>query len=121
MKGLAISGLLPAVVVGTLVLQPSAKAEDALELELLNDVEAVQNRELDASRGGDAVVLKLNSSQLEAQSYGNQALNTVTGANAIGGSAFGGASGLSSVVQNSGNNVIIQDSTVINIELHGVR
>jgi len=43
--------------------------------------------------------------------------NVTTGANRISGGSFAGSSGISSVIQNTGNNVIIQDSTQVNITM----
>lgn len=37
------------------------------------------------------------------------------GDNVISGGAFANSSGIASVIQNSGNNVIIQDSTIVNV------
>jgi len=48
---------------------------------------------------------------------GNAAINTTTGANAIAGTAFAGASGIVNTIQNTGNNVLIQSSTVVNVAL----
>ena len=43
--------------------------------------------------------------------------NSVTGANFVTDSAFNGAAGLVNVIQNSGNNVIIQSATIVNLTL----
>jgi hypothetical protein len=48
---------------------------------------------------------------------GNSAVNTTTGANSIGDTAFAGASGIVNTIQNTGNNVLIQSSTVVNVAL----
>jgi hypothetical protein len=48
---------------------------------------------------------------------GNSAVNTTTGANAISDSAFAGASGIVNTIQNTGNNVLIQSSTIVNVAL----
>ncbi len=48
---------------------------------------------------------------------GNSAELTYSGGNSISGDAFVGAVGVFTVIQNSGNNVLIQDSTVINVSL----
>jgi hypothetical protein len=47
----------------------------------------------------------------------NQAVNVTTGGNLITGGAFAGASGVPVVIQNSGNNVLIQSSTIVNVQL----
>lgn len=43
--------------------------------------------------------------------------NVVTGLNSIGGDAFGSAVGLPVVIQNSGNSVVIQNATTVNLQL----
>jgi hypothetical protein len=48
---------------------------------------------------------------------GNSAVNNTTGANAISDAAFAGASGIVNTIQNTGNNVLIQSSTVVNVAL----
>jgi hypothetical protein len=48
---------------------------------------------------------------------GNSADNTTTGANSIADAAFVGASGIVNTIQNTGNNVLIQSSTVVNVAL----
>ena len=42
----------------------------------------------------------------------------VTGSNIIQGGAFGNASGFVTVIQNSGNNVLIQNAMQINLTMH---
>ncbi len=39
-----------------------------------------------------------------------------TGFNTIGNGAFNGAAGVSTVIQNTGNSVLIQDATIINVQ-----
>ena len=48
---------------------------------------------------------------------GNSAVNTTTGANSVADSAFAGAAGIVNTIQNTGNNVLIQSSTVVNVSL----
>ena len=69
---------------------------------------------LSAKRGGDRVA---NDAQLKGTVTDNHASNLSTGMNVIGDGAFNGSSGLSTVIQNSGNNVLIQSSTVVNLRL----
>ena len=47
----------------------------------------------------------------------NTATNVTTGMNVITGGSFANASGLPVVIQNSGANVLIQNATVINLQL----
>lgn len=48
---------------------------------------------------------------------GNAAINVVTGANAISGASFANAAGLPVAIQNSGANVLIQNATIINVQM----
>ncbi len=43
--------------------------------------------------------------------------NVSTGVNWIGGGAFGNAVGLPMVIQNSGNGVLIQNATIVNLQM----
>lgn len=47
---------------------------------------------------------------------GNTAEAVISGSNAISGNSFSGASGLPTVIQNSGSNVLIQNATVVNVQ-----
>lgn len=69
---------------------------------------------LAAKRGGDRV---FNDAQLKGVVADNQASNLTTGMNVISEGAFSGSAGLSTVIQNSGNNVLIQNSTIVNVQL----
>jgi len=76
--------------------------------------------ELDSSRGGqhyvdlDSVVA---TSTVEGVSTGNIADNVVTGGNHIASNALAASSGITNVIQNTGNNVLIQNSTVVNLTM----
>ena len=74
--------------------------------------------QLESQRGGtDTGPLTINANILKAKLYDNAAVDNVTGNNSINGNAFAGASGLPIVIQNSGNNVIIQSGTVLNLTM----
>jgi hypothetical protein len=108
----------PLLLVIVVPLQPDAKAEDLTPRSTDVIGEVLGPAELGEYRGGE-IVKKLNINELNAYSSGNQVLGeTTTGSNAID-SAFNGLNGIASVVQNSGNNVIIQGSTIINVEFVG--
>ncbi|MRW83997.1 hypothetical protein GJ698_07785 [Pseudoduganella sp. FT26W] len=66
-------------------------------------------------RGGADMVS--NDMQLNGAVSGNAAVNVVTGANAISSGSFSNASGLPVAIQNSGANVLIQNATIINIQM----
>ena len=77
----------------------------------------VTDADLSMYRGGSATL-----QYSEARSYSilhdNQAFDNTTGSNFVTNGAFSGASGISTSIQNSGNNVIIQNTTILNISLH---
>lgn len=58
-----------------------------------------------------------NNMDLNGAVSGNSAINVVTGANAISSGAFSNASGLPVAIQNSGANVLIQNATIINVQM----
>lgn len=49
----------------------------------------------------------------------NTADNVTGGSNIINGGSFGGASGINTIIQNSGTNVLIQSATVVNVNFGG--
>ncbi len=78
----------------------------------------VSSAALDTQRGGaDLVPTTVNANFLNAKLYDNTAKDNVTGNNSIMGNAFAGASGIPIVIQNSGNNVIIQNGMVLNLTM----
>ena len=79
-------------------------------------LQVVGDSELDAQRGG--ADLHVNENNARAVVRDNVATNLTTGNNSINGDSFSGMSGVPMVVQNSGNNVVIQNSTILNLQLH---
>lgn len=71
---------------------------------------------LQDARGGSQTVQ--NDMTLSGAATGNTAINLSTGANTIGAGAFSGMSGLPVVIQNSGANVLIQNATIVHLELN---
>lgn len=65
-------------------------------------------------RGGNQV---FNDNQLKGVVADNKASNLTTGMNVISDGAFAGSVGLPTVIQNSGNNVLIQNATIVNVQL----
>lgn len=61
--------------------------------------------------------LVLNSQSLTGTVTGNTASQVSTGANSISGDAFSGATGIPTVVQNTGNNVLIQTGVIVNVQM----
>ena len=70
---------------------------------------------LDQARGGTETVS--NEARLSGFVTGNSASYVSAGANTIDGAAFANASGIPIVIQNSGANVLIQNATIINLQL----
>lgn len=70
---------------------------------------------LEQSRGG--AELNLYDIKSDGVVRDNQAYNLNTGSNFIADGSFAGAAGFSTAVQNSGNNVLIQNATIINVQV----
>lgn len=68
-------------------------------------------------RGGESTVD--NDVVIDGTVGGNVAEDVVTGSNAINGGAFANTSGISTVIQNTGNNVLIQNGMVVNVQFVG--
>lgn len=66
-------------------------------------------------RGG--AELQLNENNASAVVRDNVASNLRTGNNTISSGAFSNSNGVPMVVQNTGNNVVIQNSTILNLHL----
>jgi len=77
---------------------------------------AIASATLEKIRGGSEVSV-VNDSHLAGVVGQNQAHDLVTGNNVITDGSMAGASGFSTVIQNSGNNVLIQNSTIINLQV----
>ena len=75
----------------------------------------VPSTTLDEQRGGDDTEI-LNHIDIDGDVTDNTATNVVTGANNIQGGSFDNASGVFSVVQNTGANVLIQSATIVNVQ-----
>jgi hypothetical protein len=91
-------------------------AENVVDIVIL-DVDPVVLEDLDQIRGLGGVVDVTSNASLEAVLTNNDASDSVTGYNIIDQGSFNDASGIFSIIQNTGNNVIIQDSTIITITI----
>lgn len=74
----------------------------------------VDSATLDAQRGGTDTVN--NNMQLNGGVTDNVANHVVTGSNSIDAGSFANMSGIPTVIQNSGANVLIQNATIINLQ-----
>ncbi|WP_244134881.1 hypothetical protein [Burkholderia sp. BCC0322] len=73
---------------------------------------AMSADQLDARRGGDALI---GQNYLNGAVSDNVASRVSTGSNAIADGSFANSSGLPTVIQNTGANVLIQNATVLNV------
>lgn len=107
----------PAAPVPAADLPPAADlaAPPALDEPALAGAPAIPAERLDGLRGGADTVN--NDLKLNGVVGSNTAVNVATGANIINDGAFANASGLPIVIQNSGANVLIQNATIINLQL----
>lgn len=93
----------------------STQSDNKLHFSL---AEAVSANELESERGREGFdITAINNMNIQATLTGNSANNTVTGTNIIDNGALSGSGGMFSVIQNTGNNVIIQDSTIVNVTI----
>tara|TARA_R110001599_G_scaffold2861_5_gene15488 strand:- start:5978 stop:6325 length:348 start_codon:yes stop_codon:yes gene_type:complete len=83
----------------------------------IDDLSPVLLEDLAQERGMGGVFDITNNTHLEAVLTDNYASNSVTGSNSIGQGSFSEAAGVFSIIQNTGNNVIIQDSTIITVTI----
>jgi len=58
-----------------------------------------------------------NDARLDGSVAANTAVNVVTGTNSIDAGSFANMAGIPVVIQNSGANVLIQNATIINLQL----
>ncbi len=80
-----------------------------------NASERASTSALDQARGGAEIIS--NEASLSGVVSNNSASQVTTGANIIQSNSFANASGIPVVIQNSGANVLIQNATVINLQL----
>ncbi|NND53816.1 MAG: hypothetical protein HKN56_02470 [Gammaproteobacteria bacterium] len=82
--------------------------------------DGLQQSELDGSRAKAMLEIDkvfVNDQELNGTVSDNVAINTNSGANMISGDSFSGASGLINTIQNTGNNVLIQSATIVNVSI----
>jgi len=77
-------------------------------------IRPLDNQSLASKRGG---AVTLNDMKLKGVVADNSANHVATGSNVISDGAFAGSAGLPMVIQNSGNNVLIQNATIVNVQL----
>ena len=100
-----------------IIMSYKISAEDVVVDIAIIDIVPVTLVDLDQIRGLGGVVDVTNNANLGAVLTDNDASDSVTGYNIIDQGSFNDASGVFSIIQNTGNNVIIQDSTIITITI----
>lgn len=124
------------VVSAFLSLSISANAEDAiaaedvattpivesplLDLAAFEDAGTLSDEELNKHRAREKIEvdqITLNNQDQDGDVSDNVAVGNTNGDNVINGQAFSESSGFLSSVQNTGNNVLIQNSTIINVSV----
>lgn len=97
------------------LMAPLAKAQDTAAPQLAGFDHPVALATLDDLRGGAAV---RNDMDLNGVTSGNSAFQVQTGNNTIDAGSFANMSGLPVVIQNSGANVLIQNATIVNLQMN---
>ena len=92
------------------------------DTELLAGETALSADTLDDSRAGTELpagvdMVQVNEQDLSANFTGNVATGNTTGTNTIATGAFTDASGFVTAIQNTGNNVLIQNATIVNVAI----
>lgn len=75
---------------------------------------ALDSNSLAKRRGGTG----LSDMKLNGVVADNRAINVTTGSNLVTEGAFTNASGLPMLIQNTGNNVLIQNATIVNVQVN---
>ena len=110
-KHKAIAAL--AVAVSLLPFASPAWAEDAQLLDSVFENKTVPTDVMSSQRG-KAVVTIMDVDGTVAE---NTAMNTVSGRNIVTGGSFANSGGIVTSIQNSGNNVLIQNATILQLDV----
>ncbi|MEO6022450.1 MAG: hypothetical protein ABIP64_04920 [Burkholderiales bacterium] len=99
-----------------------AAEQDKKHAEASFDQTPVPSDQLADQRGGadstnNTLTTITQTNNLNGTVDHNSATNVVSGSNNITGGAFQGSHGFPMVIQNSGSNVLIQNSTILNVEI----
>lgn len=97
----------------------TSKAGDLGEVDsTLDSQDKLTSHELDGERAqGVTEWFTINDSEMDAKMSGNIVTGTTNGNNTVSNDSFSNSSGFATVIQNSGNHVIIQNSTIVNLTL----
>ncbi|HVI56099.1 MAG TPA: hypothetical protein VM621_13735 [Luteibacter sp.] len=79
---------------------------------------ATPSEQLQDMSGGTNTTNNINNQTVNGTMTNTDAKDNFSGSNIVSGSAFGSSAGLPTVIQNSGNNVLIQNATIVNIRMN---
>jgi hypothetical protein len=96
--------------------RPAVESQGSVPPAKMFGATAVDSSSLAENRGAADTVI-LNDIRASGNVEHNVAEHLTTGSNIIAEGSFSGASGFSTVLQNSGNNVLIQNSTIVNVQV----
>lgn len=100
-----------------LCVAPLVTADDVFQLDNESVVSEMSMQQL---RGGEYqfdIDQALAFTELDGESIGNVAVGASSGDNHISSGSLSSTQGVTSVIQNTGHNVLIQNATVINLSL----
>ena len=98
----------------------SLEEESILDLNAFEEGAVLSDAELNTHRAKENLEIDqitINDQDQDGDVTDNVAVGNTTGNNTISSDSFTNASGFTSTVQNTGNNVLIQHSTIINVSM----
>jgi len=108
-----MSTVVTAVLTGAMIYSGRVHSQDGT---FLSTHKPVDKTRLQQHRGArDVKVANLN--EVHGSVKNNTAVDVISGNNSITNGAFSAANGFPMVIQNSGSNVVIQSSTIVNVGL----
>lgn len=110
----------PAIPLAAPPAAPPASVAGSAVAQVLQFGVALDGTLLEQQRGGSDLGTPVPVSSILSNGVvgDNRATDVVTGSNVIRDGAFTSASGIPVVIQNTGANVLIQNSTIVNLQLH---
>lgn len=101
---------------------PKAPLEEKsiLDLKAFEESTVLSDAELNSHRAKEDIAIDqitINDQEQDGDVTDNVAVGNTTGNNTISSDSFTNATGFTSTVQNTGNNVLIQHSTIINVSI----
>jgi hypothetical protein len=77
---------------------------------------AIKTSQLAKLSGGTNISTTTNTMTLNGTVSNNTDVDVMTGLNSIAGGSLAGSAGIPMVIQNSGDNVLIQNATIVNVQ-----